>query len=275
MKNILILLATCFAFSPARAQDVYNFYFQKAPGVSTVIQSGNAPQPVNPEDKIKEEQSSSPTKHLIPPPQQTLSTKSEVASNSPAPRERNWRIGLGMAQVNDALSTWSGTSIEEGKAWNSDRQFSAQQRYALSIQYILNRYLAFDFDSAIGSRKGDWQGETGRKLTDSFTPSLALSVIPLHLNFFGYETLRIGAQFGTMSMISRVRFRPVREYDETGWLVKNQTVVDGFDSTFVGFVGLTVGFNILDHLSLNLSIKSLPNAPQHFNQTTTTLAYRF
>ena len=175
-------LATLLAItlhSTAHAQDVYNFYFQKAPGSVVTPTPTVAPQP---------QTSLPPAPTVTAPVASPIAQATVVAATAPAtteekPKFYNWNVQLMRTSVADAYS---------------DVVPRIRDRLGLEAGYRFNKFFAATAGMAFGSIYSNWKAETGTEVSNSFIPYGGIRINPLHLNIFGTEMLEIFAHAGVM-----------------------------------------------------------------------------
>ena len=188
MKNtsqlLPILPILCFVISigtnEAAAQDVYNFYFQKAPGGVVTPAPAVTPQP---------QQAPMPASPIAAPAAAPTAQTSVIttATTEEKPKFYNWSIQLLRADVADSYS---------------DMNRSVRERLGLQVGYRLNKYVGAELGSSFGSMYTSWKGATGRDVSDSFVPFVGARVNPFHLNIFGAEMLEFFVLGGMMYLDS-------------------------------------------------------------------------
>lgn len=250
VKRTHIVWILAIAVAQAQADDVYNFYFQKAPGPQTVIQGGAAtapaataaPSPLEPEPSVA--------------PSTPVATTAPAATMTPEinkdSRRRRFSVGLGVANVFDNFSY--GTEDVNG-------------RYALMAEYSFNKYLTADMSLKLDSFSGEWS-KTGESIFKSMVPTLGLNVFPFHLNFFGSEVLALGFQGG----IGYGAFdnREVIGYvtDEFGEILSRSK----HEMVLRGYLGIVTQINFPSDFALRIQGRSFRGG---FAESVVTLNYMF
>ncbi len=169
----------------AQAQDVYNFYFQKAPAsavtapISTMAPQPSATAPSTP--------STPPVNApLAPAPAAVVSTALPSAAED-KPKFYNWNVQLLRANVTDSYS--------DATRWVSER-------LGLQVGYRFNKFVGAELGASFGSMYGSWKAATGADLSESFVPFLGARLNPFHLNVFGSEVVEIFFVGGAMYLDS-------------------------------------------------------------------------
>lgn len=179
MSLLLISAITVVLTSSAQAQDVYNFYFQKAPGSVATPTPTVVPQT---------QTSLPPTPSVTAPVASPIAQPTVVAAAAPAtteekPKFYNWSVQLMRTSVADAYS---------------DMIPGVRERLGLEAGYRFNKFFAATAGTTFGSIYSNWKEETGSGISNSFIPYAGIRVNPLHLNIFGTEMLEIFTHAGVM-----------------------------------------------------------------------------
>lgn len=191
-----LVFVTLFTFQGhAEAEgDVYNFYFQKAPGPQTVIQGGAAPAVPSVESKGPETTPTSPP----PNPGLVQSTTAALGERVPDSKiEKKWILRLARTYHNDSFSEGSG----------DDRVFVDRigEGTGLYLGYSLNRFVAFEagLDSSHFLVETSSAHDTQRSESQStiLFPSLSVVLTPVRMNVFGYDLLEYSAIAGVSRSI--------------------------------------------------------------------------
>ena len=236
----LLLLALSFPFFPAGGDDVYNFYFQKAPGPVTVNQGG--PAKASPTEKAAaptsgEESDGDDVESSAPTPTPPKSGASSIAVAPPPPQKPGhykWQLTLGRSQVVQGI---------DQPGYHRHAHYNA---YGAAAKYSFNRYVGIDAGLIISSNGGQIS------LGDAFQANAGVSIIPLHLQLFGFELLEVGilAGFLTASVGPNPSDRAVKAYtgietninfSEQLALTTRYKMYDGVDFGH-GLVGLSYRF---------------------------------
>lgn len=236
MKSIIIL-ALVFGTLNASAEDVYNFYFQKTDEASpTAI-----------------------TKEMAPvAPVQTLKgdLKTDEKKN---PSLKNMELGI--------YRSWVSSSSKRTTHFGKDYDDRAV-RDSVSIlgSYRFNRYVVADGGfyllSGWNSRSKDYSAVETKS---SYEGSIGLSVIPLHLNVFGYQLLEVGVSAGVMTMTKM----KVKEGTPGSSKI---TEAGDMKKIYGAYLGPHVALNLTRDLGLVFDLKSAANQA---SVTSVGLRYRF
>lgn len=173
-KNLLFATALFLAPTDVYAQDVYNFQFQKAPAVVHIIPAAT-PSPIT---EVPAQM----------PDSSTLKTFSSI-ENLKAEPTSPWAIGVAMTSIRDAYQ--NGLEV-------FDRYGNTARRYAVISKYHLNKYFAADGVLAFPLLDDSFQRASGAGWSDSIFPAIGMTATPIHIDLFGYETVRIGVAAGAM-----------------------------------------------------------------------------
>jgi hypothetical protein len=221
--------------APVIADDVYNFYFQKAPGPQTVIQggSGQKSSDLPLQNHINENE-----KSVISAPAENALASNSVATKVSTPSEataetKKWEIQAARAMVADPVDSWMG--------------------YSLGARYNFNRYLGADLtlvnasDATHGyfneSQNSSWDGTVGVVLT------------PIYINTFGYDLMQVSVLGGVMSMRDPVD----NEINKRG---------------FKPYWGIGVALNFTRNVAMNFEAKMLSD-DSRFGHSNVGLVVRF
>lgn len=161
IKLILIILIVLSAAVLARADEVYNFYFQKEPGAQTV-----------------------PSVTVRPEPSEVAAN---VAAPSPAsapdkPGFRRWEFSLGPVLKADRQAIWEGGLFLT--------QYNISRYFALDAG-ILRATTSRTY--AVGLPEGD------NSDLDAYDFSAGITVTPIHVRVFGSDVITVSAVGGYMS----------------------------------------------------------------------------
>lgn len=160
---IRVLLATIIMIPfCVSADDVYNFYFQKAPGPTTVIQGGAQP----------------------PPPVATEKAQSVAVTekaNDRANDYKKWEVMGGYGTVSDQVDRFRGFGLSANYNFDKYVGLSAGIIYAKDA---VNKY---------------YEVESARSPLDF---SLGLVITPVRIRVVGFDLLDIGFLLGVMSQTS-------------------------------------------------------------------------
>lgn len=201
-KFLSMIGSTClilFTLDSIFADDVYNFYFQKAPGPVTVNQgtsANSAPSPQvvpptpattslsnTPNPTALTSLETAPTSTTLAPQPATLSAVAKLPELTPQkPSDYKWQVFLGSALVSEHGPEFYGLN------W-------PRQRYsgvAIGGKYSFSRY--FGLDGGIVTRTGS---EGGRIDYTNF--NLGASVTPIHLQLFGFEMFEFSFLAGVLT----------------------------------------------------------------------------
>ncbi len=173
MKTLAMLSICLVASQAVSADDVYNFYFQKAPGPTTVIQGGAQKTEAQTVEPIPSQPVAAPIKE-----------ESAVATSAPAPivekksEFKNWELAAGYALVAD--------EIDQFKGWG------------IAVNYNFNRYLGLGagFVHANDEEFNHYKDNAGRTPFDFHIGAI---VTPIHMQLFGYSFLELGLTAGFMT----------------------------------------------------------------------------
>lgn len=176
--SALSLLLSYLAFyqnCEAAEGDVYNFYFQKAPGPQTVIQG--AP----PSEKslvVTENATAAPAQAAQPAPPASLARVEEKPVEKSADHLK-WAIRYGRG-IRNYADKWA-------SRWPNglDRHFDAT---SLGGSYSLNKYVALDLELLF--IKDEMGQETSMPLEPpGVVPYVALQLTPFRLTLFSYDLM--------------------------------------------------------------------------------------
>jgi hypothetical protein len=192
-------IASLLIAASLKADDVYNFYFQKAPGPSTVYQSGGMPSTnnaaQNPNTVIQNGVQSPPgappqtNPVVVPPADGQNSTKAEVSKPSDDKGFSRWEIflgknsfGSGVAELGAGTSTYSSASM--AGEWVLGVQFNIWKNFGIEAQVMQPSGQSIVF-SGPGSTL-DYSGE--------------LVFTPFHITVASFDVLDLGFVGGYTSI---------------------------------------------------------------------------
>ena len=212
LATFWIVMFVAFAASKLRADDVYNFYFQKAPGPVTVNQGGNSPA-ANNTNLLQPSPSSgnSAIANPQPTPAQALSAEGAQIATKPEPVKevadndfRHWQLSFGRSTFSTApaeLQIASG-NMDNYTTYN---QSIVGGQWTLGLEYKFSRYFAADLDVM---QLQDRPIKFDR--TTNFDLALGLAFTPFQISIFGTSVLDIGFIGGYISL-------PYETYSEFGY----------------------------------------------------------
>ena len=158
--SIGLILFVALAAVSARAEDTYNFYFQKSPQGASL-----APTPPGSAESL--------------PATPTAQNQVALAPPSVAPPFRSWRVAFGPSMVLDAYTRFGGTGDSS--------------RMTLGVGYDFNKYLGIEGSLAFAPNT------TGIFRQALFVlPTVGVTVTPIHISLFGRESISLGMQVGAM-----------------------------------------------------------------------------
>ena len=233
-------IASLLIAASLKADDVYNFYFQKAPGPSTVYQSGGMPSTnnaaaQNPNTVIQNGVQSPPGAGTGAPPQTNPvvipasdgqnSTKADASKPSDDKGFSRWAIILGknsfssgIAELGDSSS--NAASYQTGE-WVLGVQFNIWKNFALEAQVMQPSGQSIVFSGPMSTL--DYSGE--------------LIFTPFHINVASFDVLDFGFVGGYTS-ISMGGIVDWYASDGTPYSYANSPHPSSY------FVGLTAAVNI-------------------------------
>ena len=167
------------------ADDVYNFYFQKAAGPHTVIQGGGQ----NPDTVIKDDGSvvSAAAIPAATPTPAASSGQSVAAVPTPAPaapKLKHWEVIAGAGVVADETGRYRGETLGVNYNFNKYVGVGASLIHAPEAVNSGNDGLGFSRDHSL-----DW--------------GAGVTITPVHIELFGWDTIDIGLLAGFMSATHR------------------------------------------------------------------------
>lgn len=207
-----IVLVVALGTVRLRADDIYNFYFQKAPGPTVVNQGGAgqtqtpAPspnQPLGPQPPVYSGNVSPNglanmppvTPGAQPPPTQTdqVTTKVEKHSEDKASSElKHWELSFGVSSFSDVPSEFRGTDYNTTSGFfpNSDAS-----EWTLGLQYSFSRVLGLSVQlMQIRNRPIQFDNQT------NFDYAAGAVVTPFHFGLLGASSIDLGFIGGYMSL---------------------------------------------------------------------------
>ncbi len=221
-------IASLLIAASLRADDVYNFYFQKAPGPSTVYQSGGMPSansaaqnPTVIQNGVQSPPGSTTNPVVVPAGEGQNSTKAEVGKPDDEKGFSRWEIFLGKNSFSSGIPEFgdggSGASAYTGE-WVLGLQFNIWKNFGLGVQVMQPSGQSIVFSGPMSTL--DYTGEF------IFTP--------FHMNVAAFDVMDFGF-VGGYTTIS------IRNYWD-GW----GGDYSGATLTHIGtyFVGGTAALNI-------------------------------
>jgi hypothetical protein len=188
----VVVLAVSFIAVAAFAQgnDVYNFYFQKAPGPQTVIQGGGqAQQPssvVVKDGEVVQNTSSQSQVPAVPPATSSQNVTSVPTAEELANAKKTWEVFGGVGLVGEGFDQHRGYSL--GANYNFSKYFGVGVAATYAPETLV---LGSGYSSYTRERVGSpWDG------------AIEAIVMPLHIQLFGYDFLELGVVGGAMTVQS-------------------------------------------------------------------------
>jgi hypothetical protein len=181
IRLFVALISITVWTSATYADDVYNFYFQKAPGPQTVIQGGA------PAKTTSVEEGKAQTAPLVVSEVPKTNENASVAQQPTVPALeaasdfKKWEVSVGYAMVADAVDQFKGGGVSVG--YNFSRYFGTEAG-AVYAKDAVHKY---------------YEDNLGRSSLDY---SAGLTVTPLHIHVFGADVFELGAIAGGMSTTS-------------------------------------------------------------------------
>lgn len=223
------------AHASTAGNDVYNFYFQKAPGPVTVVQGGGNTPPVD----SQPEQKGSPNNG----PQANSNEAQSATKNTPAIELKDlkrWEFTVGQGQA--------GYLYEDGIGRHS---MGTNAGLGLQARYNANRYFSFDALALVTGAKGYVAEENNsarqayfdEKKSDAniFNISAGAAFTPIRLNILGHDLFELGI---------------------VGGLTTVQYYFGDTPRTMVGvYLGPRFAINFSDHVALVTETKYLQGQP--------------
>lgn len=207
----MIVVALLFLSSRVWAQDVYNFYFQKAPGPQTVEQGGNNTAGVPADTPVTatiEPGAAEATLTTTPPP---------LAAKAAIKEYREWAIYAGMGSSEDPTQR-SGRTIIGGEYYFS-------KWWGLNAQFLLGRRDNMNTSS------------------DMPSPEVAIGgqITPIRLTFFDWELIDFSILGGVMTAREGSTFT----YYDGGYNYQSDSRL-----TLVPYIGIGLGLNFTKNIAL-------------------------
>ncbi len=236
--HILILLslaAVCIGATESRAQDVYNFYFQK----NTAAQAPLGPLVTTPATGSSS-QSAAPLPTQLP----ATTVQTDVKRLSPVKADfRRFDVTVAKAQViSPTVTTYQ---VTEDNLYNDKyKGVEARDAYSLVLSYRFNRFVASDFGLTYST---SWKNSDplirGMGKGVDLDGNLGIALTPIHINFFGYELIEIGVLGGLMT---QTKFELFEKFDAGEGTFKNKSKI------VVPYLGPRLAVNLTQELGLVL-----------------------
>lgn len=184
----LIAVAMVALSNEARAQDVYNFYFQKS-----------ATQPSAPSGVSTSSETAAPSSTPAAAP-----APAPAAAAAPAPKPTEATPSASLAATvpppaKDEYKRWQ-VNVAYGKSVDYEKDFRG---LSFGGDYGINKYFGFQgqiFTGKVMNRYGDRLNDDN---TTQFAGSLGVKVTPIHVQLFGWNFIEFAALAGVMSSTGR------------------------------------------------------------------------
>jgi len=280
IKRILISLFFVTAWiamsDSCFAQDVYNFYFQKAKGPATVIQGGpdgkgqtvkstdddDAADMQALEDKVNGDGKPSRDKSKM-----LAGTSSATAVEAEKPL-KHWAVLFGLGLVSNAnppsySSPYMSYSTANGREENG--------RFAMGVEYSFNKYFGMEGEALAHFSDSSVYGDSSH-----FDGAIGAMVTPFDLRLFGYNVLDVSILAGGMS--HKKMYYETETYsmtDASGNPTGDYAISVKNKSAFAAYAGLRLALNMGNSFSMILKGRVIPDSNDTDIQASGTLAYRF
>ncbi len=188
---IRVMLATLLFRQEAFAEagDVYNFYFQKAPGPTTVIQGGGKP-----ENNVQVRETPNGVEVIQPTkPAEPASTLKTAPLAEPKKEEepdyKKWSVRFGSeVKTMDIAPDY----------WNGPNNTASAGGTTVGGTYSFNKYLAVDA-SVLFAKTMAVSNSYTRNRTDAVIPYFGLELTPIRLVLFNYDLMDFAIIAGVTS----------------------------------------------------------------------------
>lgn len=236
--NFAIVLLIGLLYTEARADDdVYNFYFQKAPGPTTVIQGGSEKtlekslgKPLPPDAManpavIANPAISSPATIASPPSAKVDGASQAAVAQEPMPKMyiKNWEVNFGSSVVADHAGKWKGES--------------------LGLQYNLNQYFGLQGGLTRTSQAENRQYAPSTNWQDPFDIYLGGVLTPITIHAFSHSLISLSGLGGFMTGRTRIW----SDWESQG---SRDSKGNGQNRETRGYVGAQVALNFADSFAL-------------------------
>ncbi len=225
---LILIFAICSLLIPteSRAQDIYNFYFQKTPGATApTVNSAPAPQTTPPASPP----APAPSPAIQAPLPQGQNEKSAL---------KTWELGL--------YNSWITVPIDERGEYSNEGSGN-QKGLGVLGAYRFNKFVSAE--AGILYRNGWENSNSGESRYDDgkgFEGMLGVAVAPIHINLFGYELIELAATGGIMSM-SKYTSQIDTNYEVSGVRVRRESVA---------YLGPRISLNLTSDLGVVLDVKT-------------------
>jgi hypothetical protein len=175
--GVLLLLTHQRAF----ADDIYNFYFQKAPGPQTVIQGGGPNPAPNPAAPAALPPPGTPEAIAATSPPAAAQGQSVAKTAPPVESEdhiRGWNINLGAAGIIDKQGSHRGVNL--GTSFDFNRYVAVEGQL----------YYASPSDGSYPKDSSSWSNLDG---------SIGLVLTPIRINAFGWDLFDVSLLGGAQT----------------------------------------------------------------------------
>jgi|GEM_PF-3041728 len=255
---VVAVLACTSTLTEARAEDTYNFYFQKAPG-PTVVNQGTAG-PTNPKDVVVTQGAPLVSPTAPSTPVSTPETVGQAMAAEASPSSfRSLEISLGAAGSEgaggDAQPSYSGGAAQQ----SGGGSLNGAGQYVAGLQWNWSEHFAIQAEAfrLVKRPKNTVRGVTKESKGDLMDYSAGLVITPFRLNAGSNMKLAMSGLLGAISL-------PFHKHDEDGAMV-------GHSGSF--YYGARLGFEMWNRVALQASIRKV--ARYGATHGTATVAFLF
>lgn len=217
--------ATSHVLKDQGGGDVYNFYFQKAPGPVNINQ-GSAGQA----------SAGTPPAAVVSNPESSQQPSAQVQATAPSaatapPGFKRWTLNLGWAS---------------GGLGNEEKGKSSYSGAGIGFGYNVNRYVGLYgtvsyADTVAFENKAAYGGHESYKRKNPIDGSIGIQVMPVHINTFGYDLFEFGFVAGAMTNTREYELSYYDGYNNgSGWIYRYGDEV-GERKFIAGYGGLRAG----------------------------------
>lgn len=260
----LVIMAAVFSYTvlvfaqqaQSSGNDVYNFYFQKAPGPQTVIQGGAPPAQTSPAaqphvsaegDAVAQQQTSPASSNAAPSP----------ATSSAGSDLKKWEISVGLANQ----------AYFESRIHQETKHFGDKNGIGLGARYHFSRYFAAEVGVAYTPKIASSYNEESPSQNiyknfelekmPQFNGHAGIKLTPIHVDLFGHDLIEMGASFGATTYALMEQ-----DISEGIGMISTQAA-----TKIGGYIAPTLGVNISKDFGADLSTKFLIDRKIENNRT--------
>lgn len=240
IARMMILIGGLLGFvmiTIARADDVYNFYFQKGSGPQTVVQGGSG------QSSAAKAAATLPTTSNEPAPATPQPISAPAANPSPAVNS-NSSLSTAQAPFPQEESGNRPFTILLGYGKVAD-SLGSNMSYSVGLQYNFNRFLGARLQGRFRdtqSGNSNYELTNGNQSANKVGGMLAMMFTPLRLDLLGHRFMEFSAFAGAET------YRRISDFSQDSSGSTEATVATGF----APLVGATALLGLNDNVGIEL-----------------------